>query len=141
MSITRAASSSGYRWHGMSPVGLPYYAKKERKRMYQVILMCFSGISTSKKKISTNTQTLYLLPAEVKQTFRCDICMFTTSRISSFNRHMKTHSTEKPHVCHLCLKAFRTVTLLRNHINTHTGKPMDKDYFPLRTCVMLYIRM
>lgn len=35
---------------------------------------------------------------------------------------MKTHSTEKPHICHLCLKAFRTVTLLRNHLNTHTGK-------------------
>ncbi|XP_032206137.1 transcriptional repressor CTCFL isoform X1 [Mustela erminea] len=58
---------------------------------------------------------------EVKRTFHCDSCMFTSSRISSFNRHMKTHSTEKPHMCHLCLKAFRTVTLLRNHVNTHTG--------------------
>lgn len=25
-------------------------------------------------------------------------------------------------MCHLCLKAFRTVTLLRNHVNTHTGE-------------------
>uniref|UniRef100_A0A8D1YP41 CCCTC-binding factor n=1 Tax=Sus scrofa TaxID=9823 RepID=A0A8D1YP41_PIG len=58
---------------------------------------------------------------EVKRTFQCDICVFTSSRMSSFNRHMKTHTSEKPHVCHLCLKAFRTVTLLRNHINTHTG--------------------
>eukprot|EP00069_Balaena_mysticetus_P007548 bmy_00234T0 len=58
---------------------------------------------------------------EVKRTFHCDICMFTSSRISSLNRHMKTHTNEKPHMCHLCLKAFRTVTLLRNHINTHTG--------------------
>ncbi|XP_012413917.1 transcriptional repressor CTCFL [Trichechus manatus latirostris] len=56
-----------------------------------------------------------------KRTFRCDICMFTSSRISSFNRHMKTHTNEKPHMCHLCPKAFRTVTLLRNHVNTHTG--------------------
>ncbi|XP_045837228.1 transcriptional repressor CTCFL [Meles meles] len=55
------------------------------------------------------------------RTFHCDSCLFTSPRISSFNRHMKTHSTEKPHVCHLCLKAFRTVTLLRNHVNTHTG--------------------
>ncbi|KAB0407438.1 hypothetical protein E2I00_012451 [Balaenoptera physalus] len=58
---------------------------------------------------------------EVKRTFHCDICMFTSSRISSVTRHMKTHTNEKPHTCHLCLKAFRTVTLLRNHINTHTG--------------------
>ncbi|XP_037668131.1 transcriptional repressor CTCFL isoform X3 [Choloepus didactylus] len=56
-----------------------------------------------------------------KQTFHCDICVFTSSRVSSFNRHMKTHTNEKPHTCHLCLKAFRTVTLLRNHVNTHTG--------------------
>uniref|UniRef100_A0A2K5IQ38 CCCTC-binding factor n=2 Tax=Colobus angolensis palliatus TaxID=336983 RepID=A0A2K5IQ38_COLAP len=56
-----------------------------------------------------------------KQTFHCDVCMFTSSRMSSFHRHMKTHTNEKPHLCHLCLKTFRTVTLLRNHVNTHTG--------------------
>ncbi|XP_039092817.1 transcriptional repressor CTCFL [Hyaena hyaena] len=71
----------------------------------------------------------------LKQTFRCDICMFTSSRISSFNRHMKTHSTEKPHTCHLCLKAFRTVTLLRNHINTHTGTRPYK----CGDCVMAFV--
>ncbi|XP_030697479.2 transcriptional repressor CTCFL isoform X1 [Globicephala melas] len=58
---------------------------------------------------------------EGKRTFHCDICTFTSSRISSLNRHMKTHTNEKPYTCHLCLKAFRTVTVLRNHINTHTG--------------------
>ncbi|XP_014643064.1 PREDICTED: transcriptional repressor CTCFL [Ceratotherium simum simum] len=57
----------------------------------------------------------------VKRTYRCDVCRFTSTRISSFNRHVKIHSNEKPHMCHLCLKAFRTVTLLRNHVNTHTG--------------------
>ncbi|XP_023394525.2 transcriptional repressor CTCFL isoform X1 [Loxodonta africana] len=57
----------------------------------------------------------------VKRAFRCDICTFTSARLSSFNRHVKTHTNEKPHTCHLCLKAFRTVTLLRNHVNTHTG--------------------
>ncbi|XP_012926217.2 transcriptional repressor CTCFL isoform X1 [Heterocephalus glaber] len=56
-----------------------------------------------------------------KQTFQCNLCLFTSSRISSFNRHMKIHTSEKPHTCHLCLKTFRTSTLLRNHINTHTG--------------------
>ncbi|XP_036989571.2 transcriptional repressor CTCFL [Artibeus jamaicensis] len=57
----------------------------------------------------------------VRQTFRCDSCLFSTPRISSLNRHVKIHTNERPHTCHLCLKAFRTVTLLRNHINTHTG--------------------
>ncbi|XP_019492690.1 PREDICTED: transcriptional repressor CTCFL isoform X2 [Hipposideros armiger] len=65
-------------------------------------------------KIQNKTQ-------ERKRSFHCDICKFTSSRVSSLNRHIKTHSTEKSHMCHLCLKIFRTVTLLRNHINTHTG--------------------
>uniref|UniRef100_A0A8B9NW60 CCCTC-binding factor n=1 Tax=Apteryx owenii TaxID=8824 RepID=A0A8B9NW60_APTOW len=53
--------------------------------------------------------------------FSCDLCTFTSLRISTLNRHVKTHSDEKSHVCHLCLKAFRTATLLRNHVNAHTG--------------------
>lgn len=56
------------------------------------------------------------------QTFQCDTCPFTSSKLSTYNRHIKIHSDERPHLCHLCLKAFRTVTLLRNHVNTHTGK-------------------
>ncbi|XP_075849508.1 transcriptional repressor CTCFL [Microcebus murinus] len=56
-----------------------------------------------------------------KQAFRCEACVFSSSRVSSFKRHLKTHTSERPHLCHLCLKTFRTVTLLRNHLNTHTG--------------------
>ncbi|XP_051041223.1 transcriptional repressor CTCFL [Phodopus roborovskii] len=55
------------------------------------------------------------------RTFQCDACPFTSSKFSTFTRHVKIHSDERPHLCHLCLKAFRTVTLLRNHVNTHTG--------------------
>ncbi|XP_032758348.1 transcriptional repressor CTCFL isoform X2 [Rattus rattus] len=55
------------------------------------------------------------------RTFQCDTCPFTSSKLSTFNRHIKIHSDERPHLCHLCLKSFRTVTLLRNHVNTHTG--------------------
>ncbi|XP_059683395.1 transcriptional repressor CTCFL [Gavia stellata] len=53
--------------------------------------------------------------------FSCGLCTFTSLRISSLNRHVKTHSDEKRHVCHLCLKAFRTAIRLHNHLNVHTG--------------------
>ncbi|KAM6248268.1 LOW QUALITY PROTEIN: transcriptional repressor CTCFL [Porphyrio hochstetteri] len=53
--------------------------------------------------------------------FNCGVCTFTSLRVSSLNCHVKTHSDEKHHVCHLCLKSFHTATLLHNHVNVHTG--------------------
>uniref|UniRef100_A0A3Q4BLX5 C2H2-type domain-containing protein n=1 Tax=Mola mola TaxID=94237 RepID=A0A3Q4BLX5_MOLML len=56
----------------------------------------------------------------VKKTFQCELCSYTCPRRSNLDRHMKSHTDERPHKCHLCGRAFRTVTLLRNHLNTHT---------------------
>ncbi|XP_071615532.1 transcriptional repressor CTCFL isoform X2 [Heliangelus exortis] len=56
-----------------------------------------------------------------KAVSNCGLCTFTSLRISNLNHHVKTHSDEKHHVCHLCLKAFNTATILHNHLNTHTG--------------------
>lgn len=58
----------------------------------------------------------------MKKTFQCELCSYTCPRRSNLDRHMKSHTDERPHKCHLCGRAFRTVTLLRNHLNTHTGK-------------------
>ncbi|XP_029469623.1 LOW QUALITY PROTEIN: transcriptional repressor CTCFL [Rhinatrema bivittatum] len=52
---------------------------------------------------------------------QCQLCEFSSARLSNFDRHVKSHTEERPHKCHLCSKGFRTVTLLRNHINAHTG--------------------
>lgn len=64
-----------------------------------------------------------LFPSGVKKTFQCELCSYTCPRRSNLDRHMKSHTDERPHKCHLCGRAFRTVTLLRNHLNTHTGTP------------------
>ncbi|XP_059718723.1 transcriptional repressor CTCFL isoform X3 [Haemorhous mexicanus] len=61
-----------------------------------------------------------------KKSFNCFFCTFTSVKLSSLRRHLKTHSDEKRHVCHLCPKAFRTAALLHNHVNTHTGNKPHK---------------
>ncbi|KAM9218803.1 LOW QUALITY PROTEIN: transcriptional repressor CTCFL [Leptosomus discolor] len=60
-----------------------------------------------------------------KAFFSCGLCTSISLRASSLNHHVKTHSVEKCHVCHLCLKAFRT-SLLRNHVNVHAGTRLYK---------------
>ncbi|XP_065610568.1 transcriptional repressor CTCFL [Cyrtonyx montezumae] len=56
-----------------------------------------------------------------KAVFSCDLCTYTSLKISSLNRHRKIHSEEKRHVCHICLKAFQKAAVLHNHVNAHTG--------------------
>ncbi|PKU44457.1 transcriptional repressor hypothetical protein [Limosa lapponica baueri] len=72
------------------------------------------------------------VPTEEKGVFSCCLCTFTSVRISSLNRHVKTHSDDKRHVCHLCLKAFCTATLLRNHVHVHTGTRPYKCKKPIK---------
>ncbi|RLV97420.1 hypothetical protein DV515_00011781 [Chloebia gouldiae] len=48
------------------------------------------------------------------------------AKLSSLRCHLKTHSDEKRHACHLCPKAFHTAALLHNHVNAHTGNKPHK---------------
>ena len=70
---------------------------------------------------SASADFRHLYAPGVKKTFQCELCSYTCPRRSNLDRHMKSHTDERPHKCHLCGRAFRTVTLLRNHLNTHTG--------------------
>ncbi len=63
------------------------------------------------KKVTTSLQTQLM----------CNYCNYTSPKRYLLSRHMKTHSEERPHKCHICERGFKTVGSLQNHINTHTG--------------------
>nr|XP_030144579.3 transcriptional repressor CTCFL isoform X1 [Taeniopygia guttata] len=48
------------------------------------------------------------------------------AKLSSRRCHLRSHSDEKRHTCHLCPKAFHTAALLHNHVNAHTGNKPHK---------------
>ncbi|XP_013102889.1 zinc finger protein 37 isoform X7 [Stomoxys calcitrans] len=53
---------------------------------------------------------------------RCDICGFVSSTRSATRQHKRfKHNPEKRHKCTMCEKAFKTPTLLKEHLATHTG--------------------
>ncbi|XP_077643195.1 transcriptional repressor CTCFL [Lonchura striata] len=62
-----------------------------------------------------------------KLIFNCFFCTFSAHTSAKLSRcHLRTHSDEKRHVCHLCPKAFQRAALLHNHVNAHTGNKPHK---------------
>ncbi|CAF4443187.1 unnamed protein product, partial [Adineta steineri] len=51
---------------------------------------------------------------------------YTTTKKYLLQRHLKSHSTERPHKCAYCDRSFKTTIQLTNHVNTHLGvKPFQ----------------
>ncbi|XP_050677590.1 transcriptional repressor CTCFL-like isoform X2 [Leptidea sinapis] len=53
--------------------------------------------------------------------FKCKNCEYTSHRRYLLMRHMRCHSTERPHQCSICEKGFKTQMTLQNHVNMHKG--------------------
>lgn len=51
----------------------------------------------------------------------CNVCGKMFGNSSQLSRHLKIHSSLKPHACMLCGKGFSRAEQLTNHMNMHTG--------------------
>ena len=76
---------------------------------------------TTPRKIIRHHPIQRKTPASVHTQLMCNYCNYTSPKRYLLTRHMKTHSEERPHKCHICDRGFKTVPSLQNHINTHTG--------------------
>ena len=50
-----------------------------------------------------------------KKMLPCNVCGKLFDRPSLLNRHMRTHTGEKPHICQVCGKGFSTSSSLNTH--------------------------
>uniref|UniRef100_A0A8C5RV83 C2H2-type domain-containing protein n=1 Tax=Laticauda laticaudata TaxID=8630 RepID=A0A8C5RV83_LATLA len=53
--------------------------------------------------------------------FQCSICSKRFPLQRMLNRHGKSHSPVKRHLCHYCSKGFNDTFDLKRHLRTHTG--------------------
>ncbi|XP_070806141.1 putative transcription factor ovo-like protein 3 [Pituophis catenifer annectens] len=59
------------------------------------------------------------LPLQVG--FQCSVCSKCFPLQRMLNRHSKSHSPVKKHLCHYCSKGFNDTFDLKRHLRTHTG--------------------
>ncbi|XP_063995568.1 zinc finger protein 436-like [Diachasmimorpha longicaudata] len=57
--------------------------------------------------------------------YRCKFCEKPFLRPSDMEKHMRTHTGEKPFICEICDKSFAQLVALKQHQRVHTG---DKPY-------------
>lgn len=100
-----------------------------------------SGNSTAMTEISSSSsnrlssQALYVTVTTPEGYLErsCAVCPYRTTNIANMEKHVKTHSGDKPHQCNIC--SFRTIQInnLISHMRTHTGeKPFPCSYCSYR---------
>ncbi|XP_053954620.1 transcriptional repressor CTCF [Anastrepha ludens] len=52
----------------------------------------------------------------------CPHCNYLTNKRYMLSRHMKSHSDDRPYICSVCDRGFKTNHSLQNHVNVHLGR-------------------
>ncbi|XP_031634342.1 zinc finger E-box-binding homeobox protein zag-1-like [Contarinia nasturtii] len=70
-----------------------------------------------RNKTSTSSNQM-----ETNKRFKCRLCKYSSNQKGHFNRHMRTHSGEKPYRCDICRKEFTCMQNLKKHKITHINE-------------------
>ncbi|XP_074645989.1 uncharacterized protein LOC141902244 [Tubulanus polymorphus] len=78
-------------------------------------------VSSSRFALSNHMFAKHGFVEPGKTVYKCEHCSYTSLAKNVIAVHVQTiHLNERPHVCSTCGKAYKTSTMLRGHMETHT---------------------
>lgn len=76
-------------------------------------------ISASPNGSASENPSLKTYESGGRLVYSCDVCKRELSHLTSYRRHMKLHTLERPHVCPICQKGFIRKYHCIDHLNKH----------------------
>lgn len=88
---------------------------------------CIAGTSFSAAHITPPGLMITRLPAagempRERRSFPCEVCAFVALDRVGLERHMRTHTGERPFACPVCARRFNHKSNLATHMRRHTGE-------------------
>jgi len=103
---------------------------KHTKNEPEDVLKMFVCEFCSKSFGSKNNLTMHIYRQHKKSNIlKCDQCSYETSDHGSMKNHKRTHTGERPYVCHICSKSFTQIQHVNRHVKgVHLGEIVNKSH-------------
>ena len=111
---------------------VPRYRKKKsaKKSKDKDIISSNLSLEDTPPSLSSSKEALQVKTFESggRLVYSCDVCNRELSHLTSYRRHMKLHTMERPHKCPVCSKGFIRKYHCLDHLNKHhKGVIVDPD--------------
>ena len=81
---------------------------------------------------TADNSTVKMYESGGRLVYSCDVCKRELSHLTSYRRHLKLHTMERPHVCPICSKGFIRKYHCIDHLNKHhKGVQFDPESLKL----------
>ncbi|KAH3805229.1 zinc finger and BTB domain-containing protein 11-like [Dreissena polymorpha] len=94
-------------------------AKKSKQRDNDMTATDLSLYETSPSSTGGSELKIKTFESGGRLVYACDVCKRELSHLTSYRRHMKLHTLERPHKCPVCSKGFIRKYHCIDHLNKH----------------------